>query len=778
MGTDSRGIPPYVERAALAALMFVIAAGTIREFDLPWRLPFRTPSTLTPPAPPSARPGPPVAPSGESGRSVVGASTPGDPSLPGLPPSGPPSGRRQPRSRTLRLRVPRSIPIPPNAALLPQPPGPVPFIFVGPVATLEASTAPNARVVLAYDERTLPDSSRAGLIQYLSALVPYEQWPQIQTGSAPQPLQPLLTRIYGSAPSSFAMAALVAALQAANQDLRDPILPDSLLRLPPIPHAPEARAPLAPLIQQFDAATGNSGLVQTVDQPFSFTRSFALQSTPEGIPRTTIVSVPREWFARPHPPVPPGIAAEPATHFMHLVGLQSPCKPVDRAPDWLLNSAFKTAAQDRLARALGDPPTKSRLMTLAAAHPLTIVDMDFRDNGHGKKVLTAATYLLSRLGASELAVEPFLTTVNLTPTGKPGAGSDKERLDQLLTDYENKHIESVRGDVSSWFTRAHEWISRFPESPGPISIEDVPSLVVKAVLYRMHLRATWYNVSWQASEVTDVYVTRGLGPLLASGFVFVASGNYAAALDDQYQPQHLATERPNFINISFGTLSGQVYGAWSSVDPRLPVDIMGPGCNFDDTALKASGDWGSSLASPYVAAAGWVKTLLDAAEARTTFEAASADLRASLMAASRPTIFASSPASSVESRGCFDAWELLSFSDAAGPAYVRYASGVTASLAAAALSLRDDQGNTTTLSYSPDGTQVVTVVPSVSGRGAEETLWVRRIWRDGTFPRAEIATPLRLSSLSLTLKTPVGPAPPVNTLAGSGIVEIAFRSKR
>jgi hypothetical protein len=101
--------------------------------------------------------------------------------------------------------------------------------------------------------------------------------------------------------------------------------------------------------------------------------------------------------------------------------------------------------------------------------------------------------------------------------------------------------------------------------------------------------------------------------------------------------------------VSHGAADGALYGSSPGRAGGGKVDVLAPGCGIAFERLRAT-DSGSSYAAPIVAAAAWIKSLLDSTPA--------AEMRAHLMQASLLVPPRTSPF--VISGGVFDPARLLS----------------------------------------------------------------------------------------------------------------------
>jgi hypothetical protein len=125
----------------------------------------------------------------------------------------------------------------------------------------------------------------------------------------------------------------------------------------------------------------------------------------------------------------------------------------------------------------------------------------------------------------------------------------------------------------------------------------------------------------------------------------VAAGNDPGELRPGWLPQESAGTYPTLVNVSFGSRAGLVWGPRSGTVDKTLVSLLAPGCGYDSLGFS---DRGTSFASPYVAAAVWVKHLVDQTPPLT--------MRRALLAAAQPV---PGEAAGIEAGGFFDPARLL-----------------------------------------------------------------------------------------------------------------------
>jgi hypothetical protein len=296
---------------------------------------------------------------------------------------------------------------------------------------------------------------------------------------------------------------------------------------------------------------------------------------------------------------------------------------------------------------------------------LVLIDWDFQ-NGHGKQVQAVARRMLQCLKVD--GIDPAI--VDLHPRRDP----DRLKEFVVLKCKNSGRCEADKakrfGNVCSWkreleampkdrlainteesqYLDALCWIE---ETDPPEGLDQrVDQYVLQAVFEGTLESGSWMNISFdmrrdQAESIRQSIVDKSG----SRSMIFAAAGN-GGTVRFNVSPQGLALIQPaRVVNITFGTPDGSVAGAISSNDPngKTDVTVLAPGSGFHHEDIPAESR-GSSFASPWVAAAAWVKRLVD----KTGREM----IRPELVRASRPVrtdIFAA-----VSSGGFFDPYLLLS----------------------------------------------------------------------------------------------------------------------
>jgi hypothetical protein len=132
--------------------------------------------------------------------------------------------------------------------------------------------------------------------------------------------------------------------------------------------------------------------------------------------------------------------------------------------------------------------------------------------------------------------------------------------------------------------------------------------------------------SWRIVSPGGVLPGRFATSLQASGaFITVAAGNEAAAIRADLMPQGASSIFREISNVTYGLPNGELLGSREDRTAGGRVDLLAAGCGFP-TPLVSAGVRGSSLASPLVITAAWLKHWLDgtaASQMRQTLAMAS-----------------------------------------------------------------------------------------------------------------------------------------------------------
>ncbi|MGP8155597.1 MAG: hypothetical protein ACLQMT_01890 [Candidatus Acidiferrales bacterium] len=451
----------------------------------------------------------------------------------------------------------------------------------GPEKSSRARRESGAEIVrLVYDDGKLSDDARAALIQLIGADAPREQWRKAPAPANDADLPRFIEQNYAVAraenPSSF--EALRRLIFAANAPLSRTLPTQGMLAIPPVP-------------------SSTHGL-----------QSYALKN-PANLAE-------QSWGGK-SPVLPPGVHAFGDGGYARIDLLPPPRgaggAPCDGPSAWMQTSPFYAAMQARLATFKKNKEAFQYLLDKSNFIPFVVVDWDSGSNLHGEKDVSAARYVFSSLGMDEFTVQ----LVDLNPK------KDSQALEGIFEDFRTgyycKHEASTCDqNGEDPYTRAAEaWLEAPDRKAAGIGAGDagtgsiwVNQLVLESVLWKFFKdKRSWVAMPFSAnSKALEIEQ----GEYLADSDSFGV-----AAADDKYGPQSLrgvpqraAGVYRNFADVTYGTQSGEILGAYSDAENREPITAMAPGCGFDFGAA-APADRGTALAAAYVAAWSRLRNLLD-----------------------------------------------------------------------------------------------------------------------------------------------------------------------
>ncbi len=300
------------------------------------------------------------------------------------------------------------------------------------------------------------------------------------------------------------------------------------------------------------------------------------------------------------------------------------------------DSPYKTMARSQVARSL------DRMKVSAAKVPLVLVDHDFRD-GHGAQVRAVVERVLGEFGAADLTTFVRNFELDRTAPAEPGAPHPivgaMRRYDAYLSRLSVADGDE-RADAADWFLQ----LTDDPPSRGP-NIVPIAPYVLKAALAASMQDGAWLNLSWRGDR-EDPVLPFAFENLVTGHNVFaaVAAGNERQDVLVR-SPQNASSLRFHFVNVTNGTADGDVCGSRTGTQ-GVRVHVMAEGRSTD---ANGGAVFGSSFATPVVAAAAWLRHLID--------QTAADRMRARLVAAS--TYLPGSSVRTVDAKGVFDPARLL-----------------------------------------------------------------------------------------------------------------------
>ena len=276
-------------------------------------------------------------------------------------------------------------------------------------------------------------------------------------------------------------------------------------------------------------------------------------------------------------------------------------------------SPYLAAARTRMQNLL------PRIEAAAASKKLGLVDFDF-DAGHGARVRSAALWVLEKLGI-RADLEPYVENIDLTRREE-----NTDTLQAMITSY-SKLLQKF-GQNDQQVRLAGFWTFEETDSAIGESFRTIPAAMMSAALWQYLSRGDYLNLSWKLETEPSIRPFRMAEALRENcPFVIVAAGNRNEEVRADLFPQSEASIFLSFVNVTYGARDGRLYGSRTSAREGGKVDLLAPGCGIKFGSLDQD-NRGSSFASPIVAAAAWVKALVDSL---STNELRSALIHASLL---------------------------------------------------------------------------------------------------------------------------------------------------
>lgn len=301
----------------------------------------------------------------------------------------------------------------------------------------------------------------------------------------------------------------------------------------------------------------------------------------------------------------------------------------------------------------------------ATEPPLVILDWDFMtagdpEKGHGRKVFAAATRMLECLGLPQLVpqkleLNPRMNEQGLVDIVTAACEAHPEcdpaiadRFKNVCNRKEQNPQPFVQSEEEVEYLDARCWI-RTHDPQGGLR-QKVDQYVLRSI-FEAQLRAgVWLNVSFGSLREEALGIHQAIETIDdTASMIFAAAGN-GGTLRVSVFPQSVArNKRDRVVNVSFGDRDGTIKGSVSDNDNSglTEVALLARGAEFGHSELTNVA--GSSFSTPWVAAAAWVKRLVDQTQ--------NTSIRAELIRASRavkPDI-----AGKIASGGFFDPYLLL-----------------------------------------------------------------------------------------------------------------------
>lgn len=512
------------------------------------------------------------------------------------------------------------------------------------VATLLPLTAlaqlkPEAagKVLFTYDERKITDGQRAQLATILASDVSPDDWMTVPIRKD-DALATIVDRYYDvyavkrddkkySVPLPQTTRTLISLIQKNNSNAAKLVEGDTL-KIPPLPVRPQSGAGVSKMLRAYDAKTTSYALVAPAGMSLRTAAGAKPVARKDPIRNVTqtVVALSADKLSNS---TLNGTAQDPQLVNVTLLAAH-PCVPADPL---IVKSPYYAAARARTVAA------RAQLETAAQQRHLALLDFDFGTD-HGAQVFSAASWLLEKFGVLSLS-----SSIDRVELSKDVTDRD---LRTAFNGYQG-YIQQLKVDDTPLRLSA-AWFVNNDRSRVSSTRYSLPAVMMSAAMWQKLSEGRWVNMSWQLESPLSAEPAQ-LKNLMASNgaFAVIAAGNDdAAEVRDDLFPQSAASQLPAFVNVTYGGSDGKLFGSSTSNTSGGKVDLLAIGCGVTYGQLAAK-DEGSSYASPIVAAASWVKTLLDGTPA--------ARMRKQLLHASLLVAPAASPY--VVSGGIFDPSRLL-----------------------------------------------------------------------------------------------------------------------
>jgi hypothetical protein len=499
---------------------------------------------------------------------------------------------------------------------------------------------------LLYDDLTLPDAARAKLISLLT-LQPATNLKTITVTAADQGMTQLIQNNFhlSGITDKLSVDALAHSIRSLNHLESDKLEPGQTLRTPDLPsHVYRTNEQNKPAFRV--SSIGAKGII-VASTPGDLAGATKLPTATQ--PRNGDITAKEiadphrlaelAWQSGPVPILPPGVLPleDGGNIEIHLADASS-CVP----QQWLTSSPFYNDLITSMSSFLGQPGNHDQLIKGSSTLPLVVIDWNDNVKKHGQKVTSVVKYLLNQLHLNDLA----FVEVDLNPT------NNSAQLTSIFNQYLDNYYCALQGiDCKAKGQKAllddvFQWLKSKPTSANGIA--SMKQLLLEAVLWKYFSSSrAIVNMSFSVDSLAlEILQAQFLGASHSIGVV-------AASDDPQAQgtagiPQRAASIYPNFLNITYGNSDGTILGGFSNGSFNVIVTTIAQGCGFMYGDISG-GDAGTSFATPYVATAVWLRSLMNNEDTST--------VRRDLVEASDVSRSADLP--QVESSGTFDFATLL-----------------------------------------------------------------------------------------------------------------------
>jgi hypothetical protein len=471
------------------------------------------------------------------------------------------------------------------------------------------------KVIVEFKDADLTDGQLVQLVKVIASEVPVGSWPEAVVRRDELDIGRLLDRYYDidSRPTienalSATARELVGLIEHANTIDANKLSVGQKLRMPPVPVLSLLAAPTDTSVRLFDPSSQTYAVVEgTGDVRAAFKRGSdqsaanikeARRSEMTAIALSPGAAARLKEAVESDTPASLTIKVPPNHVKVELLQAET-CPSVDEA---LRNSPYyeRAKAEIRAKRDL--------ILERGKTRRLALIDFDF-ESGHGSLVYSAAVWLLDRFEVLALEDQGSLRRIDLNPTSHVKLKEDipVALLQPTAAYWGWSRVHNVQ---KASFDDAVGWV--LAERPA-VSLQGyaVPQFLLQSAVWDALTKREWVNLSWRV-EAQNGALPAELQALLddSGAFVTVAAGNDAKkAVRGDLTPQSAAANFLQFANVTYGVADGRILGSPMSAGGAR-VDAVANACGFPYRKMK-NGTTGSSLASPIVGAAAWLKHLRD-----------------------------------------------------------------------------------------------------------------------------------------------------------------------
>jgi hypothetical protein len=498
-----------------------------------------------------------------------------------------------------------------------------------------------------YNDRILADPERAQLIEFVANVVPIQRWKTEEVRSG-ETVESLIQRVYNLSDETNRKSVDVLKntikYEEAGKGISISSFPQGIknVKVPPIPIKASGNKETGESneirLQDFESESLRS--VQDVrDLAFIVPEKLPMDKEPtEGDATVLLLGTYEELIDTMHrnerfvlPPENVRIMRNDGNVDLVIKQDKSknPASECSEASNWTKNNLMPEVFLKKLNDLQKNTAREGVMEQRASARNLVIIDWVEAPLNHGKKVESVVHYVLDEL-LHLPDLKQYVKEVDLNPANP----NNRQQLLAMLDSYHQDYCDERPGEcgskkerriVDARYADAVDWVrnggetgnkaqtkNRPKDFPGNEGLLPVRQVVLEAAVWR-YLKPqshAWVNMSF-AVRTLDLGLASLDKMTTTNSLVFAAASDNHEAESVTF-PQFFATDLPQFVNVSYGTSSGNLLGGFTSTDPppTVVVSLAGPGCGYSFESISRN-DLGSSYATPFVATFAWVESLLE-----------------------------------------------------------------------------------------------------------------------------------------------------------------------